>query len=87
MEVVQGQIVASRAGRDKTKFYMVARIEQERVWLVDGRKRPLQAPKSKNIRHIAPTKTVLSAGQCETDTAIQAALAAFDKGEAKMTGG
>lgn len=79
MELVKGQIVTSRAGRDVTHVYMVAGLEGDRVLLADGAKRPLNEPKRKNIRHIAPTRTVLAAGEAETDLQLKKALAAYVK--------
>ncbi|NLW78826.1 MAG: RNA-binding protein [Ruminococcaceae bacterium] len=75
MEVAVGQIVTSRQGRDVTKVYMVTAIEGERVLLADGVKRTLAAPKRKNIRHIAPTTTILAAGRADTDLKLKQALA------------
>lgn len=77
MELVPGQIVFSRAGRDVTHPYAVVGVQADRVLLADGGKRPLASPKPKNIRHLNPTKTVLSPDQTGTDQALKAALAAY----------
>lgn len=78
MELVKGQIVASRQGRDVTHFYMVAGFEGERVLLADGQKRPLSAPKAKNPRHLNATSAVLTPGEAETDQELRAALKAYE---------
>lgn len=49
----RGQLVRSIAGRDRGSYYLVvADSEDGFVWLADGRKRPLEHLKRKNIRHL-----------------------------------
>ena len=50
--VQKGQLVRSLAGRDKDKFYLVLNREGDMLFLADGRKRGVQNPKKKNIRHV-----------------------------------
>ena len=53
MNVVQkGQLVRSLSGRDKDKYYLVLGREGDTLYLSDGRKRGVQNPKKKNIRHV-----------------------------------
>jgi len=48
-----GQLVRSKAGRDKGKHYLVLRILDDRhVLLVNGKNRTLDTPKKKNIIHL-----------------------------------
>ncbi len=77
MELVKGQLVFSRQGRDVARLYAVLAVEGGRALVCDGKKRSLAQPKAKNLRHLAHTSTVLSAAQMQTDTDIKAALAAF----------
>ncbi len=50
-----GQLVRSKAGRDKGKHYLVLEvIGSTRVLLVDGRVRSLNRPKGKNVAHLQP---------------------------------
>lgn len=49
---VVGQLVRSKAGRDHGKYYLVYRVEGNRVLLVDGRSRLLGNPKVKNPCHL-----------------------------------
>ena len=52
-QVKAGQIVYSKAGHDKGRLYLVMeQIAEDRVLLTDGRYRPLDKLKVKNIRHI-----------------------------------
>lgn len=54
-----GQIVKSKSGRDKDRYFLVAKVlPKERIaFLVDGEKRVLKNPKKKNFIHIQTTKT------------------------------
>ena len=48
------QLVTSVAGRDEGHAYLVARVSEDGFAdLVDGDKRKVDAPKRKNIRHLA----------------------------------
>lgn len=49
-----GQLVCSKAGRDKGRYYLVYGYEPERVLLVDGYGRGKNNPKAKNPRHLQP---------------------------------
>lgn len=59
-DIAVGQIVKSKSGRDKDKYYLVKQILPDRktVLLVDGDKRPLKKPKKKNLLHLQVTKIV-----------------------------
>ncbi len=51
-----GDVVQSRAGRDKGKYFMVYSIaDDEFVLLVDGSARKQCAPKRKRVKHIKRT--------------------------------
>ena len=41
MEVKCGMIVKSVAGHDKNRFYLVVKIEENRVFIADGTRRKL----------------------------------------------
>lgn len=55
---VVGQLVRSIAGRDHGKFYLVYRVEGNRVLLVDGRSRLTGNPKVKNPCHLQKSSLV-----------------------------
>ncbi|MDO5714046.1 MAG: KOW domain-containing RNA-binding protein [Tissierellia bacterium] len=58
--IVPGQVVKSKAGRDKDRFFMVLEIKDESyLTLVDGDLRKLSKPKLKKIKHIMVTNTVI----------------------------
>lgn len=49
---IVGGIVQSTQGRDRGNFYLIVAIENEIIYVVDGRKRQLTTPKKKNIKHL-----------------------------------
>ena len=48
MDLKVGQLVYSRAGRDRGKFLAVVDVTEKGVILADGKERPLSKPKLKN---------------------------------------
>lgn len=55
-----GQVVYSKAGRDKGLVFVVVCVEGEFVYLVDGKLRTLAKPKKKKQMHIQVTKEILT---------------------------
>lgn len=78
MDFVKGRLVRSKAGRDKTRTFAVVAAQGDMVWLADGNKRLLAAPKRKNARHVAPTATVLANELLKSDPLLSGAIAAYD---------
>jgi len=54
-DITLGQIVFSKAGRDKDHFFLVIEIEKPYVALTDGKLRRLENPKKKKGKHIQAT--------------------------------
>ncbi|MGI6112597.1 MAG: hypothetical protein ACOYEJ_00570 [Mahellales bacterium] len=53
MEVKTGQLVRSRAGRDKGRYFLVMKaIDDQFVLICDGELRRLEKPKKKKIKHL-----------------------------------
>lgn len=69
-------IVKSMAGRDKDTFMVVVSAQDGFVFLADGKERKLAAPKKKNVKHIAPTKTVIDVSNL-TDKGLRTFLREF----------
>ncbi len=61
--VERGQIVKSKAGRDKDKFLVIVGIKTGGALLCDGKERPIERPKFKNFKHLALTAHNLT--ECE----------------------
>ena len=72
-----GQIVRSKAGRDKTRHLAVVGFLPGRVLVADGRRHLLADPKPKNPAHLARTNTVLPAAALSNDQQLAAAVEAF----------
>ncbi|MDI3316673.1 MAG: KOW domain-containing RNA-binding protein [Bacillota bacterium] len=53
-----GQLVVSRAGRDRGRAYLVVAVDPRWVYVADGSVRDVRHPKKKNPRHLAPTERV-----------------------------
>jgi ribosomal protein L14E/L6E/L27E len=47
-----GRFVASNAGHDKGKAYVVIKETEEQLFLCDGLLKPLAKPKKKNKKHV-----------------------------------
>ncbi|KKM12756.1 hypothetical protein SY88_01920 [Clostridiales bacterium PH28_bin88] len=77
-----GQLVCSKAGRDKDRPYLVVKtIDDFFVYVVDGDIRRLDRPKRKNVKHLHVTKKVapeiasrLNAGEAVTNAEIRQAI-------------
>ena len=72
-----GRIVCSKAGRDKGYFMVVVEEGDGFVFVCDGKERPIERPKRKNIKHIAFTNTVLEEESSITNKQLRKALAIF----------
>lgn len=55
MELKQGLVVRATAGRDQGGFFVVLSLRDGFAWIADGKRRRLDAPKRKNIRHLQAT--------------------------------
>ena len=69
-----GQIVYSKAGRDKGKALIIISSSDLGVFVVDGKERPLERPKLKNIKHLEFTDFCLSDNEYRSNKALKAAL-------------
>ena len=82
MQLVKGRVVMSTAGRDRLTFQIVLEAAPDSALVVDGKARPLQRPKRKNIRHLRLTSTVVPEEQMNTNREIRRALRPFQSDEA-----
>lgn len=56
-----GQIVKSKAGRDKGRIFIVCKVaDEQNVLVCDGDLRKLDSPKKKKIKHLMIYNTVLT---------------------------
>ena len=72
-----GQVVFSKAGRDKGYPMLVFKEEDGFVFVVDGKERPLSRPKRKNPKHLRTTNTVIDESDMANDAKIKKLLRRF----------
>ena len=71
----KGAVVKSLAGRDKGKLLAVMQSNENLVYVCDGKERPLDRPKSKNIRHVEFVGKSLTEDETATNRALKKAIA------------
>ena len=60
MNIAKGSVVIAKAGRDKGRAFVVTDIIDARTVLIaDGKSRPLERPKRKNVIHLQATSAVI----------------------------
>lgn len=67
-----GTLAYSLRGRDAGRVYVIVRQDKEYVWAADGKKRPLSAPKRKNIKHLQKINRSVDLAQADDTVIIQA---------------
>lgn len=83
MELSAGEIVYSKAGRDKGKHFVVLEVlDQQFVLICDGKMRKVDKPKKKKVKHLNKTNAFadivldkLQAGVRVTNPDIRKSLA------------
>lgn len=96
-ELLLGQLVYSKAGRDKGKAFLVTSIADDSfVYLVDGEMRRLEKPKRKNVKHLHNTGIIaesiahkLAKGETISNSEIKLTIALLigEKADSVMQGG
>ncbi len=81
-----GQVVQSTMGHDKGAYYLVVGLDENRIWVGDGKYKLLNKLKSKNPTHLkginfcdTEISTKLEHGQKINDQMIYHALLKFKK--------
>ena len=60
MDITKGSVVIAKAGRDKGGAFVVTEVISPREALIaDGKRRPIERPKRKNVIHLQATSTVI----------------------------
>ena len=80
MNAVMGLVVRSKAGRDKNIFFVITEVCGEYVYISDGRYRPLENQKKKNIKHLAFTAITIPTSSLKTNKQIKKALHSYNYG-------
>ncbi len=74
MELKIGRVVRSKAGRDKDKYLAVIGFDGDKILVCEGKERPLERPKVKNLRHIEITDRILDEAEMSTNRRLKKAL-------------
>ena len=74
----RGNVIRSLAGRDKGKLLAVMQVSEKLVTVCDGKERPVDRPKSKNIRHIEYVGASIKEDELATNRMLKKALARLD---------
>ena len=85
MDIILGQVVYSKAGRDSgKKFVVIGILDKSHVLISDGDLRKVEKPKKKKVKHLEITEYVieqlrekLRSNQKVTNSEIRKALAAL----------
>ena len=81
VEIIRGTVARSLAGHDKGLLLAVLRVEGRYAYTADGKTRSVASPKKKNVIHLAPSATVLSEAQMESDSGLRKALGELSAGK------
>lgn len=74
VKLERGRVVKSLAGRDSGYLLVIMQADEKSVLVCDGKERPIDRPKSKNIRHVQPVDKILTEEQMSTNRALKKAL-------------
>ena len=55
----KGRVVKAAAGRDKGSYFVITEMEENYVFIADGKRRKLSLPKRKNLKHLRFTDNVI----------------------------
>ena len=59
MKIEKGRVVKAAAGRDKGSYFVITEMEENYVFIADGKRRKLSLPKRKNLKHLRFTDNVI----------------------------
>ena len=75
MEFKRGQVVLAKCGREQGRLLAVEKVSETRVFICDGKERPLEKPKAKNTRHLQKTNLTLDSDAMASNRKLKKALA------------
>ena len=78
MEIVEGMVVKSVAGRDSNSFYIVFKIKENFVFIANGGRRKISKLKAKNFKHVRKTNTIVNLENFKTDKSVRTFLNSFN---------
>ena len=91
MKISESDIVVSVNGRDSGKMFFVIGVDEEYVLLADGKRRRVDKPKRKKIKHVqlvsasgGRTAEKIRSGEKITNSDLRRALAAAAAGKSEV---
>ena len=60
LDMQDGQIVFSKAGRDKGRAFVIVSVDNDFAQICDGETRPLCKPKKKKKKHLQPVNNIIN---------------------------
>ena len=76
--IESGMLAISLAGHDKDKVYVICRVDEAYVYLVDGKLRTMENPKKKKQKHVQVICDMQEMSGVD-DVKIKRRLKLFDK--------
>ena len=76
-----GCVVISTAGKDRDGWMVVVQMDNDGVWVADGRHRRIESPKRKNPRHLRLTPYRVDASSMATNRELRRALRLLSEAE------
>lgn len=77
MEIKKGSVVRSKAGRDKGYIFLVLDIEADSAYIADGKKRRIENPKKKKLKHLQGFCDIIPLGGELSNAWVRKALAVY----------
>ena len=75
----RGRVVIAKAGKEKGGCFAVTEVLDDRYVLIsDGKHRPIEKPKKKNVAHLQRTNTVID--EISTNRQLRIFLNSFHRG-------
>ena len=84
MEIIRGSVVKAKAGRDKNDFFIVVEVDCEYAMICNGKRRSVEKPKRKKLKHLSATKTVVDEKSMSTNREMRKALSRFNGTQGEM---
>lgn len=74
----RGDVVRALSGRDRGRCFAVMELKGQCALLCDGKKRPLERPKLKNIKHIESVSATVPEEGMSTNKRLKKSLWTFN---------
>ena len=75
----RGTVVIASAGKEKGGYFVVTEVlDQRYVLIADGKRRPIEKPKKKNVNHLKRTNSVID--EIETNRQLRNLLNSYRGG-------